>query len=883
LSATTRLWLAVVPAALAVGAAASALMAVSNHQDAPLVQAVLTALTGASFIGAGLIARVRRPENRTGLLLIAVGFTWFVAAGLMASNDSLPWTVGIAVSAIPAGFLIHLLLAYPSGRLASRWDRIVVVTGYALVVAGNISHMPFKSDPVSCDDCPSNAFLISENETAATAIEGLLRTFAVLFLLAVVVTLIGRWQHASPAARRALGPVLVAGGSTLFLFAISVGAQSFSMSVSEVAEWTATLVLIGVPFLFLWGLLQSRLARADISRALAEEPGQRSPEETQASIRRLLHDPTAELLFWYGEEIECYTDVHGNRRDLEAVSAGRAVTLIERRGRRLAAIVHDRALLDEPELVEQVAAAVGLEVERDLNLYELQASERRSRALIEAMPDNMFRISADGIFLDIQETPHPSPGFQPVEAKAGSSLYDYPVPRELIDRVMAAGRQSLETGELQTIEWELGAQDGSVRFQEGRFMPSGEREFFLVVRDVTRRKLQEAERAALHRIAIAVASEARAEQIFGRVAEEIGRGLGAHSANLVRFESATNEAVVVGAWHERDAFSKHVGERFRLTGTASERVFMTGGSVRFESDDGDAPPELGEHMSRNGIGSLIATPINVAGRPWGAVVATVSTPHSFPADAQERLGAFTQLVSLALANEEAREQLATSRARLVSAGDEERRRLERNLHDGAQQRLVSVSVSLRLAQSALASDPKAADELLDSANTELKIALEELRELARGIHPAVLTDRGLGPALASLADRAPVPVELERVPVAPLPRPVEAAVYYVVSEALANVAKYAQASSVRVRVVQEAGRAVVKVIDDGVGGADPKRGSGLNGLTDRVEALDGCLIIHSPPGEGTTIWAEIPVRLAAPEDAGLPPGRARETMPALDV
>jgi PAS domain S-box-containing protein len=205
------------------------------------------------------------------------------------------------------------------------------------------------------------------------------------------------------------------------------------------------------------------------------------------------------------------------------------------------------------------------------------------------------------------------------------------------------------------------------------------------------------------------------------------------------------------------------------------------------------------------------------------------------------------------------EELRRSRARLVEAGDLERRRLERNLHDGAQQRLVSLSLSLRLAQSKLRTDPVAAGTILEGASAELAHALEELRELARGIHPAVLSDRGLGPALESLADRAPLPVELEVVPDERLPGAVEAAAFYVVSEALANVAKYAQASLVRVRVEQLNGYARVEVADDGVGGADPATGSGLRGLADRVAALDGRLEIESPAGEGTRIRAEIPV------------------------
>src|SRR5207248_10967867 len=198
------------------------------------------------------------------------------------------------------------------------------------------------------------------------------------------------------------------------------------------------------------------------------------------------------------------------------------------------------------------------------------------------------------------------------------------------------------------------------------------------------------------------------------------------------------------------------------------------------------------------------------------------------------------------------------RARIFAAGDQERRKLERNLHDGAQQRLVSLSLSLRLAQGRLRDDPDDAEQLLESSRRGLAQALEELRELARGIHPAILTDRGLDAALEALASRAPLPVEIEQ-PATNLPARVEAAAYYVVSEALANVAKYAEASSVRISVAQMNGAALVEVSDDGVGGADPAGGSGLRGLADRVAALNGTLEVESEPGRGTTIRAEIPL------------------------
>ena len=204
------------------------------------------------------------------------------------------------------------------------------------------------------------------------------------------------------------------------------------------------------------------------------------------------------------------------------------------------------------------------------------------------------------------------------------------------------------------------------------------------------------------------------------------------------------------------------------------------------------------------------------------------------------------------------EELRASRARIVKAGDEARRRLERNLHDGAQQRLVALSLTLRLAQSRVGPDPDAAHAVLESAREELAAALDELRELARGIHPAVLTDRGLAAALEALAARLPIPVEIET-PEVELPQAVEAAAYYVVAEALANVIKYARASVVDVRVTSNETSARVEVVDDGVGGADPVTGSGLRGLSDRVAALEGTLEVDSPPTGGTRITAEIPL------------------------
>ncbi len=255
------------------------------------------------------------------------------------------------------------------------------------------------------------------------------------------------------------------------------------------------------------------------------------------------------------------------------------------------------------------------------------------------------------------------------------------------------------------------------------------------------------------------------------------------------------------------------------------------------------------------------TPVEREGRRVGAIVHD-STLNAEP----ELLRSVAAAAGLAMENERLQaqlrarvEELRTSRARIVEAGTQERRRLERNLHDGAQQRLVALSLTLRLAQGKLHADPDRANELLNGAQEELTLALGELRELARGIHPAILSDRGLGPALEALAGRAPIAVELTEIPEDPLPEPIEAAAYFVVAEALTNVVKYAHASQATVRVSRYNGHAVVEIADDGIGGADPGRGSGLRGLADRVSALDGSMELDSPAGSGTRLRAEIPV------------------------
>jgi signal transduction histidine kinase len=373
-------------------------------------------------------------------------------------------------------------------------------------------------------------------------------------------------------------------------------------------------------------------------------------------------------------------------------------------------------------------------------------------------------------------------------------------------------------------------------------------------RDLTIHLAQE--QAALRRIATLVASSAKPEQVFQTVAEEAGRLLEARTAATVRFDQET--AVVVGSWSDGEGAGLEVGTLVPYSDPDSPvyRVSHEGGRI---DDYADVPGEAARLTRLAGYRSAVMAPITAGGRLWGALaVFSASTDH-FRSDAQQRLADFTNLVALALESAEAHDQLTASRARIVEASVAERRRLERNLHDGAQQRLVTLAVHLRIAQECLGEDPAAAEAMLAGVGEELKLALEELRELARGLHPAVLSDRGLEPALQSLANRAPFPVEISGVPPLRLEEGLEAALYYLVAESLANAAKHADASEARVEISTTSEEVIVAISDNGSGGATIDRGSGLRGLADRIEALSGQLDLKSPSGGGTVVRATLPL------------------------
>jgi signal transduction histidine kinase len=544
------------------GVAYAAIVLSSGHVDDRGFVAGLGLLVGWSFIGTGLFAWWRRPGNRTGLIMAAAGFAW-LATGASASDDDLVYTIGELLDGLFPAILGHLLVAFPTGRLQTRAERLVVFGAYFAVTVLQVPSLLFE-EPGE----PRNLLIVEADQPLSDALDAM--QFAVAVgLIAASWTIIVRRERARP-RDRAWRPVLWTGGLAVAGFVLAKGFDAAG-SPSDALDVLSQALVATVPFGFLVGLLRSRLAQGQAVTELIERVGQAPGEgELRAALADALGDPSVALAYWLPES-ERYVDALGH----PVTVAGTGWTEVEVGGRRVAAIAHDPALDDEPQLVRAASAAAALALEN----------------------------------------------------------------------------QRLE------------------------------------------------------------------------------------------------------------------------------------------------------------------------------------------ADLRARI-----------------EELRTSRARLVEAGDTARRRLERDLHDGAQSRLVAVMLKLRLAQMKVEGSSEAA-ELLDEAGADLRASLEELRELARGIHPAILTDRGLAAALQALAERAPVPVSLS---VAEVPRAVEAAIYFVVSEGLTNVAKYAGASSAAVTVRREATAVSVEIADDGVGGADMAAGSGLRGLSDRVGALDGRVWVESPPGEGTTLRAEIP-------------------------
>jgi PAS domain S-box-containing protein len=543
-------------------------------------------------------------------------------------------------------------------------------------------------------------------------------------------------------------------------------------------------------------------------------------------------------------------------------------------------LLSSQLFLATAALTSLVLAAVT--AERTRADEALRANEERLRSVVQSMAEGLIVRDARGIITDCNAAAEQILGLDRDRLRGRRPEDVLGAARDADDQPVAGGRllgdEALSTGDPQapltarltrpddTAAWiwissapvlDAGGRPEGVVSTMSDVTQAREAEQRLVASESATRALAD-EQAALRRIATLVASEAPPSAVFEQVTAEVARLLHVPSASVLRYET-DGHATVVGSWRDAGLAGLPLGSSLDLDGdSVVARVYRSACPERID-DYIDAAGPLAEHLRALGYRSSVAAPVSVGGRLWGALVASTTESESLVSGSERRLCDFAELVAQALSNADAYDKLAGSRARLVEAGDAERRRLERNLHDGAQQRLVSLALQLRMVESSFEANPDRARQDLAGAREQLTHALQELRELARGIHPAILTDGGLAPALSALAHRAPVPVEINDLPDDRLPEPVEAAAYYLIAEAITNVAKHANASHVAVSVRRDEGRVFVQVADDGIGGADPVAGSGLHGLADRVEALHGQLRVDSPPGGGTRLEARIPV------------------------
>jgi PAS domain S-box-containing protein len=460
----------------------------------------------------------------------------------------------------------------------------------------------------------------------------------------------------------------------------------------------------------------------------------------------------------------------------------------------------------------------------DERLDRPATSDTTARALVAAIPDPIFRIGTDGIYRGFKVDSEQDLMTSPDEV-IGRSVHER-LPGHVAEAILEAGRRAVAQQEIQQLEYSLELR-GEERDYEGRVVACGPDEFVLIVRDFTERTRQE---RSLQRERDFSRAVVRSTPSFLALVDEDGTLLGVNRA----LERAAG--IPEASWVGRPFWELFIAEEDVPRAREDFR--------RMRADDPPGVVEY-EHVGPDGERLVV---------DW-----TATLVHDSEGTLRYLLCGLD-----VTARKQVEEEIRRSRARIVSAGDAERKRLERNLHDGAQQNLVTVTHSIHLAARSLRTDPDKAEEHLERALVELTTAHEELRELARGLHPQILSVQGLGAAVRALAGRAPISVTVITVDDAERWHPlVESAAYFVVAESLTNTLKYARATSATIRLAPRGDVLVIEVADDGCGGAEPKDGSGLGGLRDRVEALDGMFVIESPPGQGTRIRAELPLAIDA--------------------
>ena len=634
-------WL-ILLAGVALSAIGIALTLASNHESNPAL-AITTGLVVAwAFLGCGFVA-LSRGETRFGLLMSAVGLSWFLGA-LGSSNDSVVYSFGQLFWGISVAFFIHALLVFPRGYLETKLVYATVASAYAMLSLGPLLLVLFGGQ--EDENAPDLAFVVFDSELARNIV-GLALVLVGLFVCGSTIwILVRRWRAASTPLRRVLAPVFAAAGTAIALFVLAAIVSVVSEDASNVLWWLLLFAIASVPIAFVVGLVRTRWGRIAVAKLVLDLGEATQPAEMRDALRQALGDPSLQLAYWLPDRRR-WIDVGGWEVDLEAESQGRATTIVEHEGEIVAALVHDRSV--DRELATAVAAAAGLFLARERSMQALRQSETRYRALLEAIPDLMFRMTRDGTYLDFKGDGADLAA--PPEQLIGARAHDI-LPRPVADKLVIGIGEALDTGRVVTGDYKL-ILDGVERAFEARIVRDGD-EAVLIVRDFTERdRLHgqlERERDFVRTVVDATPSFlclVDREGLVARYNRTLEEAAGLPDVEAVRDKPFWDVFI---APQDREAVSRGFTE-----------LVESGRPAEYES----------RWLAASGETLLVA---------W-TVTALLDE------EGRER---FLITGNDVTARRRHEEELRRSRVRLVQAGDEARRKLERNLHDGAQQRLVSL-------------------------------------------------------------------------------------------------------------------------------------------------------------------------------------------------
>ena len=580
-----------------------------------------------AFAIAGMIASRRRPDNRTGALMIAISFSW-LASALSDSRSDVIFTIGLVLSNLWPGLLIHLLLSYPSGRLDRR-SRIIVIAGYVDTLGVSLLLLPFSQPRLDGQGTSvhsaSNLLLVSHQPGLIDVVQVLAFLAALVILGAALVVVWQRWRAASPPTRRVLAPMYATGALAIgvLLFVVTL-LQVAGVAGSAITFYAFCVSFTAIPVGYLFGILQTRLDQASAVQTLAATlHGQRTPGGLRDALRIALKDPTLELAYRRAESDE-YLDANGEHVDLPDGSQSRATTTIEHDGEVVAAIIHAPIPPEETGLIDAVCGPAALAIENErlqaelrAQIQEVSASARRLRDVLENVHLAAVSLDLDGRITFCNQYLADLTGWTREELVGSVWLERFPsgdphfIDRVRADRIRVHDEMPLVTkaGDIRTISWSNTLDRGA----DGEVCGSTS-----IGEDVTDRDRSARQEAALRRLATMVAGEAPPAEIFHAVTEEVARLLGGQTANLARFDAEPLTGTVVAGWSEQDTISIPVGERVSFDGpTSVTAVIQTGRPARID-DYTDIEGELAERLRALGLRSSVAAPVTVDGRMWGA-------------------------------------------------------------------------------------------------------------------------------------------------------------------------------------------------------------------------------------------------------------------------